>query len=392
MKKSIFKTFAVVLTVAMLVAFSSITAFAGFGEGDFFNVYSSIPNEENDGFWFDVEGLIDETTGEPVVDGGSMRGHPYIDYLRDHGTPKNIEGGDHSPFFGVEGEEDDTNTFVNLNPGSYYVADHPFEESYHATVDIKLDDMFAAGTFAAIRFNVDNDDGATLIGSTAIGLNIAFDVADSSKDTISIGVDGGYYTVDLPDGDLANWKTIEILDNNEGIMKIYYENQLFATVELSGATGGEYKTVVVKDATGAEKVNKTDASVSANYNNMNFGVAQNAEKTNVPEGGLHIDNWGIVPYEFDATKNDPKAEAPSDPTEAPSAPTETPADKTETPADKTEAPAEKTDAPAKNTKAPAANEAEDEGGIPTTLIIVIVVAVVVVAAVVVVIILKKKKA
>ena len=228
MKKSILKTFAVVLSVAMLVAFSSITAFAGFGEGDFFEIYSGIPNEENEGFWFDAEGLIDETTGEPVVDGGSMRGHPYIDYLRDHGTPKNIVGDDHSPFYGVE--DDGENTFVNLNPGSYYVADHPFEESYQATVDIKLDDAFVAGSFAAIRFNVDSDDAATLIGSTATGLNIAFDVADSSKDTISIGVDGGYYTVDLPEGALLTWKAIEILDNNAGIMKIYYENSLIATV------------------------------------------------------------------------------------------------------------------------------------------------------------------
>ena len=71
MKKSILKTFAVVLSVAMLVAFSSITAFAGFVEGDFFEIYSGIPNEENEGFWFDAEGLIDETTGEPVVDAGS---------------------------------------------------------------------------------------------------------------------------------------------------------------------------------------------------------------------------------------------------------------------------------------------------------------------------------
>ena len=33
MKKSFFKTFALVLAVAMLVAFSGITSFAGFGDG-----------------------------------------------------------------------------------------------------------------------------------------------------------------------------------------------------------------------------------------------------------------------------------------------------------------------------------------------------------------------
>ena len=385
MKKLVFKTFAVALSVMMLVAFSSITAFAGFGEGDFFEIYSSIPNEENDGFWFDAEGLIDETTGEPVVDGGSMRGHPYVDYLRDHGTPKNKDGSDHSPYYGVE--DDGENTFVNLNPGSYYVADHPFEESYEATVDIKLDDAFVAGTFAAIRFNVDNDSADTLIGSTEIGLNVAFDVADSSKDTISIGVDGAYYVVELAEGALAKWNNIKILDNNKGIMKIYCNDAFIATVELSDAKGGEYKTVVVKDATGAEKAKKTDASVSANYNNMNFGVAQNAEKTTTPEGGMHIDNWGIVPYEFDDSKNDPLAGEPSaDPTEEPSAdPTEEP---TEQP---TKAPADKTKAPANNTKAPATDDA-DEGGIPTGAIIAIIVAVVVVAAVVIVVVLKKKKA
>ncbi len=339
MKKSIFKTFALVLTVAMLVAFSGITAFAGFGVGDFFVEYGKIPNSVNEGFWFDVEGLIDETTGEPVVDGGSMRGHPYISYLRDHGTPKNIEGGDHSPFFGVE--DDGENTFMNINPGSYYVADHPFEESYHATVDLKLDAAFAAGSFAAIRFNVDNDNGATLISSTAIGLNVALDVADDSKDTVSIGVDGAYYVVNLPNGALSTWKTFEILDDNNGTMKIYYEKCLIATVELSNATGGEYKTVVVKDHNGEEKAKKTDASVSANYNNMNFGVAQNAEKTNVPEGGLHVDNWGIVVYDFVASENNPlpgtqtglgeqpsepsKPSEPSEPSE-PSKPSDKPAD------------------------------------------------------------------
>ena len=335
MKKSIFKTFALVLTVAMLVAFSGITAFAGFGAGDFFVEYGKIPNSVNEGFWFDVEGLIDETTGAPVVDGGSMRGHPYISYLRDHGTPKNIEGEDHSPFFGVE--DDGENTFMNINPGSYYVADHPFEKSYHATVDLKLDAAFAAGSFAAIRFNVDSDDGATLIGSTAIGLNVALDVADDSKDTVSIGVDGAYYVVELPNNALSTWKTFEILDDNNGTMKIYYEKCLIATVELKDATGGEYKTVVVKDANGAEKAKKTDASVSANYNNMNFGVAQNAEKTNVPEGGLHVDNWGIVVYDFVATENNPLpgtqtglGEQPSEPSEPSEKPSDKPADQVPT--------------------------------------------------------------
>ena len=338
MKKSIFKTFALVLTVAMLVAFSGITAFAGFGVGDFFVEYGKIPNSVNEGFWFDVEGLIDETTGAPVVDGGSMRGHPYISYLRDHGTPKNIEGGDHSPFFGVE--DDGENTFMNINPGSYYVADHPFEESYHATVDLKLDAAFAAGSFAAIRFNVDNDNGATLISSTAIGLNVALDVADDSKDTVSIGVDGAYYVVELPNNALSTWKTFQILDDNNGTMKIYYENCLIATVELKDATGGEYKTVVVKDANGAEKAKKTDASVSANYNNMNFGVAQNAEKTNVPEGGLHVDNWGIEIYEFDPSVNNPLpgtqtglgSEQPSEPPKPSDKPVE-PSDPSVKPAD-----------------------------------------------------------
>ena len=148
MKKSFFKTFALVLAVAMLVAFSGITSFAVFGDGDFFDIYSSIPNSENDGFWFDVEGFTQED-GSPVADGSSMRGYPYINYLRDHGTPKNIDGTDHSPYYGVE--DDGENTFMNLNPGSYYVADHPFESSYSATVDLKLDAAFAAGTFAAIR-------------------------------------------------------------------------------------------------------------------------------------------------------------------------------------------------------------------------------------------------
>ena len=73
MTKSIFKTFAVVLTVAMLVSFSSITAFAEFGSGDFFEIYSAIPNsEDNGGFWFDVEDLIDETTGAPVLDSAGV--------------------------------------------------------------------------------------------------------------------------------------------------------------------------------------------------------------------------------------------------------------------------------------------------------------------------------
>ena len=326
MKKSFFKTFALVLAVAMLVAFSGITSFAAFGDEDFFAVYSTIPNSENDGFWFDVEGFTQED-GSPVADGSSMRGYPYINYLRDHGTPKNIDGTDHSPYYGVE--DDGENTFMNLNPGSYYVADHAFDAAYLATVDLKLDAAFAAGTFAAIRFNVDNDQGATLIGSTEIGLNIALDVADSSKDTVSIGVNGAYYTVNLPNGALSTWKTFQILGNNNGLLKVYYENCLIATVELSAVSGGEYKTVVVKDANGAEKAKKTDASVSANYNNMNFGIAQNAEGTTVPEGGMHIDNWGIVEYDdFDGTVNNPLpntqtglGEEPSNPSE-PSEPSE----------------------------------------------------------------------
>ena len=90
-----------------------------------------------------------------------------------------------------------------------------------------------------------------------------------------------------------------------------------------------------------QKAKKTDASVSANYNNMNFGVAQNAEKTNVPEGGLHVDNWGIVVYDFVASENNPlpgtqtglgeqpsepsKPSEPSEPSE-PSKPSDKPAD------------------------------------------------------------------
>ena len=273
---------------------------------------------------------------KPLFFSDPVRGHPYVAYLRDHGTPKNIYGSDHSPYYGVE--NNGKNTYINLNPGSYYVSDHTFGQSYKAIVDIKLDDAFVAGTFAAIRFNVDNDSAATLIGSKEIGLNIAFDVADDSKDTISIGVDGGYYVIDLPDDAFATWKTITILDNNKGIMKIYYEDNFIATVELSNTSGGEYKSVIVKDATGTEKVKKTDASVSSDYNNMNFGVAQNADKTETPEGGLHFDNWGIVPYEFDATMNDPLAGEPSaDPTDEPADPTEKPSQPTDQP---TEEPAE----------------------------------------------------
>ena len=392
MKKSIFKTFAVVLTVAMLVSFSSITAFAEFGSGDFFETYSAIPNsEDNGGFWFDVEDLIDETTGAPVLDGDSMRGHPYVDYLRNHGTPKNIDGTDHSPYYGVE--DDGENTFMNLNPGSYYVADHPFEESYHATVDLKLDAAFAASTFAAIRFNVDNDAAATLIGSTEIGLNVALDAADDSKDTVSIGVDGAYYVVSLPNGALSTWKTFQILDNNAGLMKIYYDNCLIATVELSDAKGGEYKTVVVKDANGTEKAKKTDASVSANYNNMNFGVAQNADKTTVPEGGMHVDNWGIVPYTFDASKNNPlpdtqtgiggneQPSTPADPTEKPADPTEKPSEEpTEKPADPTQKPSTPSEKPS--------DKPEDQ--VPTGDVVSLIL--IVAAAALVVTVLAKKKA
>ena len=159
-------------------------------------------------------------------------------------------------------------------------------------------------------------------------MNIALDAADNTKDTVSIGVNGAYYTVNLPNGALSTWKTFRILDNNDGLMKVYYENCLIATVELSAVSGGEYKTVVVKDANGAEKAKKTDASVSANYNNMNFGVAQNAEGTTVPEGGMHIDNWGIVEFDFDETVNNPLpntqtglGEEPSNPSE-PSEPSE----------------------------------------------------------------------
>ena len=108
MKKSTFKTFAFILAVAMMVVFSSITSFAGFGEGNFFQTYSSVPNngdaDYSDGFWFDVEGFTQQDNVTPVTDGSSMRGWPYITYLRDHGTPKNIAGGDSSPYFGVEGE------------------------------------------------------------------------------------------------------------------------------------------------------------------------------------------------------------------------------------------------------------------------------------------------
>ena len=194
MKKSVLRIFSMVLAIAMLVSFSNITSFAGFGDGEFFDHYSNYPNNVNNGFWFDAEGIINEITNKSVSDGDPVRGHPYVAYLRDHGTPKNIYGSDHSPYYGVE--NNGKNTYINLNPGSYYVSDHTFGQSYKAIVDIKLDDAFVAGTFAAIRFNVDNDSAATLIGSKEIGLNIAFDVADDSKDTISIGVDGGYYVTE----------------------------------------------------------------------------------------------------------------------------------------------------------------------------------------------------
>ena len=126
MKKSGLRIFAMVLTVAMLVSFSNIRYFANVGEnvfeGAFFDVYSKIPNGVNNGFWFDAEGLINGE-GEPVGDGDMVRGIPYVAYLRDHGTPKNISGSDHCPYYGVE---EDSNTYINLNPGSYYVSFHPF--------------------------------------------------------------------------------------------------------------------------------------------------------------------------------------------------------------------------------------------------------------------------
>ena len=392
MKKTISKVLALCMAVALLVASFGIFAYA-YGT-ELLSTYAGIENSASaDGFWFDAEDLT-------VEHDGPVRGAPYVGYLRDHATPKHISGGDgDGPFWGIDSDED-YNNYMNFNPGSYFVHDYYIESAYKSTIDIKLDSEFAAGHFAALRFGLSAAEGAEAISDSSKGVTIAFDVADSSKDTIKIGAYDSskgqvYYTVDLANGILNKWNQIKIVDNIEGAMKIYFNNDLIATVTLSAVKGDFYTAMTVANANGETKVTASAVSVCTDAN-MNIGVAANADNSIVTTGGLYMDNWSIVEYE-ESEDNKP-TEAPADPTEAPSDPTEAPADPTEEPAGETEKPADKTEKPADKTSAPATSAAPadkdvDEGGSNTWIIIVaIVAAVAVVAAVVVVIILKKKKA
>ena len=392
MKKTISKVLALCMAVALLVASFGIFAYA-YGT-ELLSTYAGIENSASaDGFWFDAEDLT-------ITHDAPLRGAPYVDYLREHGTPKNIAGNDgDGPFWGVDSDED-YNNYINFNPGSYFVHDYYIESAYKSTIDIKLDAEFAAGQFAALRFGLSAPEGEEAISDTSNGVTIAFDVADSSKDTIKIGAYDSskgavYYTVDLANGALHSWKSIKVVDNIEGTMKIYCDNTLLATVTLSEVKGDFYTAMTVADANGETKVTANAVSVCTEAN-MNIGVAQNADKSVVIPGGLYMDNWSIVEYE-ESEDNKP-TEAPVDPTEAPADPTEEPADETEEPADETEEPADETEKPADKTSAPATSAAPadkdvEDGGSNTWIIIVaIVAAVAVVAAVVVVIILKKKKA
>ena len=392
MKKTISKVFALCMAVALLVASFGTFAYA-YGT-ELLSTYAGIENSASaDGFWFDAEDLT-------VEHDGPVRGAPYVGYLRDHATPKHISGGDgDGPFWGIDSDED-YNNYMNFNPGSYFVHDYYIESAYKSTIDIKLDSEFAAGHFAALRFGLSAAEGAEAISDSSKGVTVAFDVADSSKDTIKIGAYDSskgqvYYTVDLANGALHSWKSIKVVDNIEGTMKIYCDNTLLATVTLSAVKGDFYTAMTVADANGETKVTANAVSVCTDAN-MNIGVAQNADSSIVTTGGLYMDNWSIVEYE-ESEDNKP-TEAPADPTEAPADPTEAPADPTEEPAGETEKPADKTEKPADKTSAPATSAAPadkdvEDGGSNTWIIIVaIVAAVAVVAAVVVVIILKKKKA
>ncbi|MBR5786875.1 MAG: hypothetical protein IKY41_09295, partial [Clostridia bacterium] len=137
MKKTISKVLALCMAVALLVASFGIFAYA-YGT-ELLSTYAGIENSASaDGFWFDAEDLT-------VEHDGPVRGAPYVGYLRDHATPKNIAGNDgDGPFWGVDSNED-YNNYMNFNPGSYFVHDYYIESAYKSTIDIKLDSEFAAG-------------------------------------------------------------------------------------------------------------------------------------------------------------------------------------------------------------------------------------------------------
>ena len=301
MKRTISKIFALCTVVALLVSSFSIFAFA-YGT-ELLSTYAGVANSASkDGFWFDAEDLT-------VNHDAPLRGDPYVNYLRDHSTPKHIHNGDgDGPFWGVDSDED-YNNYINFNPGSYHVHDYHIGSSYKATIDVKLDAEFVAGHFAALRFGLEGANGSSAVSSTAKGVSIAFDVADSTKDIVKVGAYDAtagdvYYTVALADGALSTWKTVQVIDNTAGVMKVYFNNALIATVTLSAANGGYYTAMTVADANGETKATASNVSVNTKAN-MNIGVAANEDGSIVTTGGLYVDNYGIEGYQFDATVNNP---------------------------------------------------------------------------------------
>ena len=301
MKRTISKVLALCIAVALLIASFSMFAFAYSIE--LLSTYAGVANSANKaGFWFDAEDLT-------VSHDGYLRGAPYVGYLRDHSTPKHITGNDgNGPFWGVDSDSKYHN-YMNFNPGSYHVHDYYIGSSYHVTMDVKLDSAFVAGHFAALRLGLDSADGSQAVSNTSKGISIAFDVADATKDTIKIGAYDGtagqvFYTVDLAEGSLSTWKTVQVIDNNAGVMKVYYDNTLISTVTLSSISGNYYTAMSVADAYGATQVTASNVSVCKQAN-VNIGVAANSDGSIVTTGGLHVDNYGIVGFTFDATVNNP---------------------------------------------------------------------------------------
>ncbi len=360
--KKISKLLLVVMTIALVVAMMATSAMAEPYPEDrtFFDVYGSeVTNDENDGFWIDCE---DDMT-QLFEDGEIIRSaNNYYTYIRDYISMFNIDFDDtKTPYF----SDEEDNRYISYTKDTYFMIDQYVADSYMIQIDIKLIGT-EADKFAGFVFNVDENANSkgpegkdkVCIATNAdsdkyaakVGFAMSFDASDDTKDEIVIYViDKDYkitaqYIHELPNDALATWHKITYIDDTNGTIKFYCNNnELIATMKLSEIKDDFYTKAVIYNAAGEEVASTANAFINT-YSNWNLA--------SLNPGILGLDNWAVVPYDFDAAIDDPINTTP-EPTATP-APTEVP-----TPAPATEAP-KATDAPA---------EEKEEGGCGSSMAI-----------------------
>ncbi|MBO4325854.1 MAG: hypothetical protein J5950_01110 [Clostridia bacterium] len=152
--------------------------------------------------------------------------------------------------------------------------------------------------------------------ASSIGVTVKTRVEDGLY-VHSQGVEFAY-----PEGFNADgMNTYKFDDNGKGLLKIYVNDALLATVEYDGEPGtypdgdeGDsdilyYKHAVIKDAEGTQKLELDNARISAEYSAV--GIGNRGDTT------THFDNIRLTYMQKKKTATEAPTEAPATPTTAP---------------------------------------------------------------------------